>query len=100
VTRKRPINLEVVRDVRRNLERIAREHPEAFAPERLAQFNKDSMKTRVISLRLNEETAGLVEQARRSVVAANPALQISTPDAIRMLIREALIARDLLKTGG
>jgi hypothetical protein len=34
VTR-RPVDLATVRDVRRKLARIAREHPEAFDPERL-----------------------------------------------------------------
>lgn len=32
---RRPVDLATVRDVRRKLTRIAREHPEAFDPERL-----------------------------------------------------------------
>jgi hypothetical protein len=32
---RRPVDLATVRDVRRKLARIAREHPEAFDPERL-----------------------------------------------------------------
>jgi hypothetical protein len=32
---RRPVDLAIVRDARRKLAEIAREHPEAFAPERL-----------------------------------------------------------------
>jgi hypothetical protein len=97
MTRRRSIDLDTVRDVRRRLAEIAREHPHALASERLAQINESTitMATKVFSLRLSEDTLALVEQARQAVAEQNPGLEISMPDTVRMLILEALQARGI-----
>jgi hypothetical protein len=99
---RRAVDLATVRDVRRRLAEIAREHPQALAPERVAQIDEDTltMTTKVLSLRLNEDILALVEQARQAVAEQNPGLQVSTPDTVRMLILEALQARGIAARPG
>jgi hypothetical protein len=102
MTRRRPIDFATVRDVRHRLAEIAREHPHALAPDRLTQITKDTirMPTKVLSLRLDEETLAQVEQARQAITEQNPGLRISAPDTIRMLILEALQARGIAARPG
>jgi hypothetical protein len=94
---RRAVDLATVRDVRRRLAEIAREHPHALAPERLAQIDEGTltMTTKVLSLRLSEDLLAQVEQARQAVAEQNPGLAISVPDTLRMLVVEALQARGI-----
>jgi hypothetical protein len=99
---RRAIDLATVRDVRRRLAEIAREHPHALAPERLARIDERTiaMATKVLSLRLSEDLLAQVEQARQAVAEQNPGLAISTPDTVRMLVVEALQARGIATRPG
>ena len=92
-----PIDLRRIRVADARLRRVARDHPEALAPDRLAKLEETMAKTKPISLRLTPEILEGVEIARAAFNREHPGADMSVPDMARMLIAEALKARGMLK---
>jgi hypothetical protein len=111
MTRRRPVDLAVVADVRRRLAEIAREHPEAFDPERLPTTPEtvmDAIKrgrppspdpTVAVPTRLPRSQMRALDELLAAHREANPAL--TRQDLMREAVERYLAAerRKVKRTG-